>query len=231
MSRTSQEPSTAFGEVLRPATQNYSHNLQGRIVSNDNRLMIYSQGMKIYVPEDFNPGTLLKLLQTLKKLWWSGLLKEHPIYSFLVVCNSIMLYRIVGFPKCKFFSWRSVVPSIERCEPNIISYHFGRSNIIVIWCVIAIIITNWCAVHTLQTAYLSWHIIKFRSNLENKLFNSSWIRRIISTIKFYIFKHCTEFTFQPEIVLLSSNSFFVTLVSLSRNNSLFIPYLCILSRL
>lgn len=68
MSRTSQEPSTAFGEVLRPATQNYSHNLQGRIVSNDNRLMIYSQGMKIYVPEDFNPGTLLKLLQTLKKL-------------------------------------------------------------------------------------------------------------------------------------------------------------------
>lgn len=30
--------------------------------------MIYSQGMKIYVPENFNPGTLLKLLQTLKKL-------------------------------------------------------------------------------------------------------------------------------------------------------------------
>lgn len=68
MSGTSQEPSTAFGEVLRPATQNYSHNPQGRIVSNDNRLMIYSQGMKIYVPEGFNPGTLLKLLQTLKKL-------------------------------------------------------------------------------------------------------------------------------------------------------------------
>lgn len=68
MSRTSQEPSTAFGEVLRPVTQNYSHNPQSRIVSNDNRLMIYSQGMKIYVPEVFNPGTLLKLLQTLKKL-------------------------------------------------------------------------------------------------------------------------------------------------------------------
>ena len=68
MSRTSQESVTAFGEVLRPAAQNYSHNHQGRIVSNDNRLMIYSHGMKIYVPEDFNPGTLLKLLQTLKKL-------------------------------------------------------------------------------------------------------------------------------------------------------------------
>ena len=38
MSRTSQESSTAFGEVLRPASQNYSHNPQGRIVSNDNRL-------------------------------------------------------------------------------------------------------------------------------------------------------------------------------------------------
>ena len=68
MSGTSQEPSTAFGEVLRPATRNYSHNPQGRIVSNDNRLMIYSQGMKIYVPEGFNPGTLLKLLKKLKKL-------------------------------------------------------------------------------------------------------------------------------------------------------------------
>ena len=40
MSRTSQESSTAFGEVLRPASQNYSHNPQGRIVSNDNRLMV-----------------------------------------------------------------------------------------------------------------------------------------------------------------------------------------------
>lgn len=46
MSRTSQESSTAFGEVLRSASQNYSNNPQGRIVSNDNQLMIYSQGMK-----------------------------------------------------------------------------------------------------------------------------------------------------------------------------------------
>ena len=68
MSRTSQESATAFGEVLRPASQNYSHNLQSRIVSNNNRLMIYSREMKIYVPEDFNSDTLLKLLQTLKKL-------------------------------------------------------------------------------------------------------------------------------------------------------------------
>lgn len=45
MSGTNQESATAFGEVLRPVSQNHSYNLQGRAVSNDNRLMIYSQGM------------------------------------------------------------------------------------------------------------------------------------------------------------------------------------------
>ena len=67
MSRTSQE---SIKQLLAKScglqSQNYSNNPQGRIVSNDNQLMIYSQGMKIYVPENFNPGTLLKLLQTLK---------------------------------------------------------------------------------------------------------------------------------------------------------------------
>ena len=37
-------------------------------VENDNRLMIYFQGMKVYIPDNFQPDTLLKLLQTLKKL-------------------------------------------------------------------------------------------------------------------------------------------------------------------
>ena len=68
MARATQESATTFGEVLRSAPQNYSHNQQNRTASNDNRLMIYSQGMKIYIPEDFNSDTLLKLLQTLKKL-------------------------------------------------------------------------------------------------------------------------------------------------------------------
>ena len=69
MARTNQEAVTAFGEVLRSANVPGSYNSQNnRMAANDNRLMIYSHGMKIYVPEDFNPGTLLKLLQTLKKL-------------------------------------------------------------------------------------------------------------------------------------------------------------------
>lgn len=41
---------------------------QNRFSSNDNRLMIYFQGMKVYIPDNFQPDTLLKLLQTLKKL-------------------------------------------------------------------------------------------------------------------------------------------------------------------
>ncbi len=47
MARTNQESATAFGEVLRSVPQNHSYNQQNRSVSNDNRLMIYSQGMKI----------------------------------------------------------------------------------------------------------------------------------------------------------------------------------------
>lgn len=69
MSRTNQEAVTAFGEVLRSANLSGSYNSQNnRMASNDNRLMIYFQGMKLYVPEGFQPDTLLKLLQTIKKL-------------------------------------------------------------------------------------------------------------------------------------------------------------------
>ena len=56
MARQNQETITTFGEVL------HSSNIS------DNRLMIYFQGMKVYIPDNFQPDTLLKLLQTLKKL-------------------------------------------------------------------------------------------------------------------------------------------------------------------
>ena len=69
MARTNQEAVTAFGEVLRSANVSGPYNSQNnRMVSNDNRLMIYFQGMKLYIPEGFQPDTLLKLLQTMKKL-------------------------------------------------------------------------------------------------------------------------------------------------------------------
>ena len=42
--------------------------LTNRAAANDNRLMIYFQGMKLYIPDGFQPDTLLKLLQVMKKL-------------------------------------------------------------------------------------------------------------------------------------------------------------------
>ena len=69
MARTNQEAVTAFGEVLRSTNVPGSYNSQNnRMATNDNRLMIYFQGMKLYIPEGFHPDTLLKLLQTMKKL-------------------------------------------------------------------------------------------------------------------------------------------------------------------
>ena len=69
MARTNQEAVAAFGEVLRSANVSGSYNSQNNRMSvNDNRLMIYFQGMKLYIPEGFQPDTLLKLLQTMKKL-------------------------------------------------------------------------------------------------------------------------------------------------------------------
>lgn len=65
MARTNQEAVTTFGEVLRPANSN---SFQNRVSSTDNRIMIYFQGMKIYIPDGFQPDTLLTFLQTLKKL-------------------------------------------------------------------------------------------------------------------------------------------------------------------
>lgn len=65
MARQNQETITTFGEVLHSSNISYSQN---RPSSNDNRLMLYFQGMKIYIPDNFQTDTLLKLLQTLKKL-------------------------------------------------------------------------------------------------------------------------------------------------------------------
>ena len=66
MARPNSETVTTFGEVLHSANITYSQG--NRAANTDNRLMIYFQGMKVYVPDGFQTDTLLKLLQTLKKL-------------------------------------------------------------------------------------------------------------------------------------------------------------------
>lgn len=59
MARQTQEAITTFGEVLHSSNISYSQN---RSSSNDNRLMIYFQGMKVYIPDNFQQDTLLKRL-------------------------------------------------------------------------------------------------------------------------------------------------------------------------
>lgn len=66
MVRPNSETVIIFGEVLHSANNAYSQ--RSRATNADNRLMIYFQGMKVYVPDGFQADTLLKLLQTLKKL-------------------------------------------------------------------------------------------------------------------------------------------------------------------
>ena len=65
MGRVNQESVTTFAEVSHPQNVPYQ---QSHTASGDNRLMIYFQGMKIYIPDGFQPDTLLKFLQTVKKL-------------------------------------------------------------------------------------------------------------------------------------------------------------------
>lgn len=66
MSRTNKDAVTAFAEVLRPAYETYQQN--NRPAYGDNRLMLYFQGMKLYMPDNFDPDALLRLLQVMKKL-------------------------------------------------------------------------------------------------------------------------------------------------------------------
>lgn len=56
MARQNQEIITTFGKVLHSSNISYSQN---RSSSNDNRLMIYFQGMKVYIPDNFQPDALL----------------------------------------------------------------------------------------------------------------------------------------------------------------------------
>jgi hypothetical protein len=66
MGRNNQDTVTTFVEVLSSSgIAGYQNN---RTVTNDNRLMVYFQGMKLYIPDGFQPDTLLKLLQVMKKL-------------------------------------------------------------------------------------------------------------------------------------------------------------------
>ena len=65
--RKSQETTTSFGEVMKNAGVQ-THQQHVKRMTEDSRLMILCQGMRIYIPDNFQPNTLLNLCQTLKKL-------------------------------------------------------------------------------------------------------------------------------------------------------------------
>ena len=66
MVKGNQETVTTFAEVRSSANITYSQ--QNRPVLSDTRPVIYFQGMKVYIPDDFHTETLLKLLQVMKRL-------------------------------------------------------------------------------------------------------------------------------------------------------------------
>lgn len=65
--RKQQEASTSFAEVLKTSGIQTQHQYNKRIPE-DTRLMVLCQGMRVYIPDNFQPETLLNLFQTLKKL-------------------------------------------------------------------------------------------------------------------------------------------------------------------
>ena len=65
--RKNQEVTTSFGEVMKtagiPAQQQYNKRMP-----EDTRLMVLCQGMRVFIPDNFQPDTLLNLFHTLKRL-------------------------------------------------------------------------------------------------------------------------------------------------------------------
>ena len=66
MNKSYQKTNVAFAEVT--SVNNISYHQNRCINNNDNRLMIYFQGVKLYIPDGFHQETLLQTLQILKQL-------------------------------------------------------------------------------------------------------------------------------------------------------------------
>ena len=73
------------------------------MAANDNWLMIYFQGMKVYIPDNFQPDTLLKLLQILKKLV-SALNIDVGI-----IAGTLLVYTTLCFEALTFFVEKNVI--------------------------------------------------------------------------------------------------------------------------
>lgn len=66
MAKSNQEAVTTFAEVF--SSTGITYHQQSHQTTTDCRPMIYFQGMKLYIPDGFQPETLLKLLRVMKQL-------------------------------------------------------------------------------------------------------------------------------------------------------------------
>ena len=66
MVKTHQENITTFAEVFPTNGNTYQQNRS--INNNDNRLMLYFQGVKVYIPDGCKQETLLTALSAIKQL-------------------------------------------------------------------------------------------------------------------------------------------------------------------
>ena len=66
MRKTQQENITTFAEVVPTSGIAYQQNRS--VSNNDNRLMLYVQGVKVYIPDGCKAETLLTTLSVLKQL-------------------------------------------------------------------------------------------------------------------------------------------------------------------
>lgn len=65
MSKVNQEPAVAFAEVSRSVK---ASGPQHSSPAFDGRFMVYCQGLKLFIPEDFQTESLLKVLRVMKRL-------------------------------------------------------------------------------------------------------------------------------------------------------------------
>lgn len=65
MGNGKQEPAIAFAEVSRPVRPSCTQHSSPAF---DGKFMVYCQGMKLFIPEDFQADPLLKLLRVMKQL-------------------------------------------------------------------------------------------------------------------------------------------------------------------
>ncbi len=65
MSKVNQEPAVAFAEIPRSMKSSGPQHLSPAF---DGRFMVYCQGLKLFIPEDFQTESPLKVLRVMKQL-------------------------------------------------------------------------------------------------------------------------------------------------------------------